>query len=123
MGTPLAKPGFLMQGGVPLLYSTEIERKLASNDKIVVTVGAVGHNSGTAIVDYSVKNGVPQDGYEFDAYYYATNHVDLTLQFKLAGWIETVVGRVLEDSVSTGPDNPTMQSFTFQGVPTGRVRA
>jgi len=123
VSTQLAKPGHLAIAGVPVLFSNEIERKLASNDKIVVTVGAVGHNDGTAIVDYSVKNAVPEDGYEFDAYYYATNHITLTIQFHHAGWIETVEGRVLEDSVSTGPDNPTVQSFTFQGTPTGRVRA
>lgn len=123
MSTQLAKPGYLMVAGTPLLFSNEIDRKLASGDKIVVTVGAVGHSDGVAIVDFSVKNAVPQDGYEFDAYYYATNHVDLTVQFKIAGWIETVEGRVLEDSVATSPENPTMQSFTFQGVPLGRVRA
>jgi hypothetical protein len=119
----LAKPGYVLIAGTPVLFSNSIDRKLASNDKIVHTVGGTGHSDGVTVVDFTVKNAVPQAGYEFDAYYYATTHVDLVLQFKLAGWIETVEGRIMEDSVTTSPENPTEQTFTFQGVPVGRVRA
>jgi hypothetical protein len=120
----LAKPGTIQRDGVPLLYSTSITRKGASNDKELFTT-ALGlvMSDGAATVEYDVKQAVPLAGAEFDAFGYAMSHAELTLQFKFAGYIETVTGRVMEDTVTTGGDTPAEQSFTFKGRFVGRVAA
>jgi hypothetical protein len=119
----LAKPGYILRGSTPLLYSTSIEEKITTGDKPVHTnvLGHAGFSDGSESAEYSVRNAVLQAGYEFDAAYYALNHLDVTLKFKIANVITTVTGRITDVSVSTSAEGVTEQSFTFSGPVSGRV--
>lgn len=113
----LSKIGYILYNGVPVLYSTSVEKDEESGDNAVRTnvLGLAGHSDGAEMANLSVSNAVPQNGYEYNWAAIMRSHTTIDLGFKIAGKTTTIRGRLLTVKVGSAPDKPNNVDFTFQG--------
>jgi hypothetical protein len=109
--------GYLVYKGGALTEVMEVTFKAVSNDKLVETLvkGASGHSDGATKVECSMKNAIPKAGLESDMLDVCINKRTIKLRFRIANFILTARGRILNYTLSTSVNNPNSFDVEFEG--------
>ena len=119
-------PGLVLFNGVPVLQASNIDFKVETDNKDVVTLalGRAGFSAGPKKVQASVDNAIPAQsdgGMEVDWPGIALAQQQVSLAFVIAGVTRNATGDVRSVNVKTSTESANSVSFEFHGTSVGSV--
>ena len=112
-----SKPVVVSLNGVQILYASESDFEVRSNDQSVFTLaqGLAGHSDGAAESTINVQSAIPFAGVEVDWHGLALDHVTVDMGYNIAGEEYVVRGRVMNASKRGQVNQPNGISMSFHG--------